>query len=429
MAEGSQRHLRAANTATLVGELRNEGALTRGELVARTGLSRTTVSNLLGDLIEAGLVADEPEAAPRFPAGAVADEPRRRGGRPSRRLRLEVAAGVAVSVDIGARHLAVAIGDLGHRVLARRWVALAHGHEVGDGLATAHRLVEECLAEAGADHETVIGAAVGLPAPISYPDGVVAGSNILPGWAGVRLASELSERLELTAVVDNDANLGALAEAKWGAGAGGEQVAYIKAATGIGAGLIHDGRLFRGVAGTAGEIGHMTVAEDGPVCRCGNRGCLELYAGGSAVLEAMRQSDPDVDTVGRLVDLALAGDPACRRVIADSGRHIGVAVASLINLLGPDRVVVGGELSRAGAILMDPMRLAVERSAVRAAQESARIVEGRLGTSAEVLGGLLLVITEPWRFGADSLLSLLAPDTPPRPEIGAGPFAAREPAS
>ena len=214
----------------------------------------------------------------------------------------------------------------------------------------------------------------------------------------------------MTAVVDNDANLGALAEAKWGAGAGGEQVAYIKVATGIGAGLIHDGRLFRGVAGTAGEIGHMTVAEDGPVCRCGNRGCLELYAGGEAILAAVQESEPDVETVDRLVDLALEGDQRCKRVIADSGRHIGVAIASLVNLLGPDRVVVGGELSRAGEILLDPLRTAVSRSAVQAAHEAVEIVGGELGPDAEVLGGLLLVITEPWRFGADQLLSRLVPE-------------------
>ena len=217
-----------------------------------------------------------------------------------------------MSVDIGARHLAVAIGDLGHRVLARRWIPLEHGHDVENGLHAAGELVDELLATASIDRRLVIGTAVGLPAPITHPDEIVASSNILPGWSGVQLANELTERLGMTAVVDNDANLGALAEAKWGAGAGGEQVAYIKVATGIGAGLIHDGRLFRGVAGTAGEIGHMTVSEDGPVCRCGNRGCLELYAGGEAILTSLQESEPDVATVDRLVDLALEGDQRCR---------------------------------------------------------------------------------------------------------------------
>jgi predicted NBD/HSP70 family sugar kinase len=399
MGVGSQRRLRRDNRAAVVDALRINGPLTRAELVEATGLSRTTISNLLGDLMDRGMVNDGDGGGAKG------------SGRPSRRVSLDVSAGAAVSVDIGARHLAVAIGDLGHRVLARRWIPLDHGHDVESGLDAASGLVDELLAETRVERRLVIGTAVGLPAPITHPDEIVASSNILPGWAGVQLANELTERLGMTAVVDNDANLGALAEAKWGAGAGGEQVAYIKVATGIGAGLIHDGRLFRGVAGTAGEIGHTTVAEDGPVCRCGNRGCLELYAGGEAILTSVQESEPDVETVERLVDLALEGDQRCKRVIADSGRHIGVAVASLINLLGPDRVVVGGELSRAGDVLLDPLRTAVSRSAVQAANEAVQIVGGELGPDAEVLGGLLLVITEPWRFGADGLLSRLVPDS------------------
>ena len=246
MGGGSQRGLRRSNRAAVIDELRVRGPLTRAELVGYTGLSRTTVSNLLGDLIVRGMVADGDESA------ALTDSPKG-SGRPSRKVRLDVSAGVAVSVDIGARHLAVAIGDLGHRVLARRWIPLEHGHDVESGLEAASGLVDELLEEAGVERQFVIGTAVGLPAPITQPDEIVASSNILPGWSGVRLANELTQRLGMTAVVDNDANLGALAEAKWGAGAGGEQVAYIKVATGIGAGLIHDGRLFRGVAGTAGR--------------------------------------------------------------------------------------------------------------------------------------------------------------------------------
>lgn len=403
MKDGSQRRLRIGNRASLVDELRTRGPLTRGELVTFTGLSRTTVSTLLAELIDLGLVSDSHDSE----EGSGVGNGKRTGGRPSRRIRLEASAGAAVSVDIGARHLAVAIGDLGHRVLARRWIALEHGHGVESGLAAASRLVDELLAEAGVERDLVIGTAVGLPAPISH-QGIIASTNILPGWAGVPLATEMSERLRMPTVVDNDANLGALAEAKWGAGAGGEQVAYIKVATGIGAGLIHGGRLFRGVTGTAGEIGHITVAEDGPLCRCGNRGCLELYAGGNAVLETLRTGSPGIDTVEQLVDLALEGDQACKRVIADAGRHIGIAVASLVNLLGPDRVVVGGELARAGEILLEPLRTAVGRSAVQAAHDGVEIVSGSLGSDAEVLGGLLLVLTEPWRFGADGLLSRVA---------------------
>jgi predicted NBD/HSP70 family sugar kinase len=396
---GALHQLRTANRRHVIETLRTSGSMTRSALARETGLSRTTISTLLGELIEQGIVTESTDEA-----GA-----RRGAGRPATVVRLDHSAGAAVSIDVGARHLAVAVGDLAHRVLAERWVPLPSAHEAGDGLDRAAELVGETLAEAGVEKSAVIGAAMGLPAPISQPAGLVASSNILPGWAGVHVAEEMSQRLEVPVFVENDSNLGALAESAWGAGAGFDQLAYIKAATGIGAGLVQDGKLFRGTTGTAGEIGHTTVAEDGPICRCGNRGCLELYAGGVALLDALHQSHPDVETLEQVVELAHEGHPACARVLADAGSHIGVAIANLINLFNPRRIVVGGELAGGGETVLGPMRVAAERSAVQAAVEAVEIVPGVLGQRAEVLGGLALVLFEPWRFGADELVTSAIP--------------------
>jgi predicted NBD/HSP70 family sugar kinase len=379
--------------------LRTSGSLTRSELARITGLSRTTISTLLTELIDQGLVTD-----------ANDDGARKRAGRPATMVRLDHSAGAAVSIDVGARHLAVAIGDLAHRVMAERWIPLSPEHRAEEGMESAAKLVREMLDETGAAKHSVIGAAMGLPAPISQPDGLVASSNILPGWAGVEVTEQMSERLGMPVFVENDSNLGALAESAWGAGAGFDQLAYIKAATGIGAGLVNGGHLFRGTTGTAGEIGHTTVVEDGPICRCGNRGCLELYAGGAALLDALRQSHSDIDTLDQVVHLAAEGHPACVRVLADAGAHIGVAIANLINLFNPRLIVVGGELSAAGDALLQPMRVAAERSAVQTAVEAVEIVPGVLGHRAEVLGGLALVLFEPWRFGATDLLTSVIPD-------------------
>src|SRR4051794_26775459 len=396
---GALHQLRTANRRHVIETLRTTGSMTRSALARATGLSRTTISTLLGELIEQGIVTEATDGG-----GA-----RRGAGRPATVVQLDHSAGAAVSIDVGARHLAVAIGDLAHRVLAERWVPLPAAHEADDGLDRAAELVRETLAEAGVERSAVIGAGMGLPAPISQPAGLVASSNILPGWAGVQVADEMSERLGVPVFVENDSNLGALAESAWGAGAGFDQLAYIKAATGIGAGLVQDGKLFRGTTGTAGEIGHTTVAEDGPICRCGNRGCLELYAGGVALLEALHQSHPDVETLEQVVELAQENHPACARVLADAGRHIGVAIANQINLFNPRRIVVGGELAGAGETVLAPMRVAAERSAVQAAVEAVEIVPGVLGQRAEVLGGLALVLFEPWRFGADELVMSAIP--------------------
>jgi predicted NBD/HSP70 family sugar kinase/biotin operon repressor len=398
--KNAQHRLRSDNKMLVVDRLRERGALSRAELGRETGLSRTTISTLVAELLEAGFVTESGDGR-RAPGGSS-------GGRPSKAVRLNASAGAAVSIDVGARHVAIAIGDMGHQVLARRWTPLEYGHSAEEGLEVVVRTVKELLSEANVGKGKIIGAAMGLPAPISKPDDLVASTTILPGWAGVAAGDELSERLGIPVVIDNDANLGALAEAVWGAGAGAGQIAYIKVASGIGSGLIEDGALFRGSTGTAGEIGHTTVVEDGPFCRCGNRGCLELYAGGLSLLETVRPSAPEVDTVEQLVDRALAGDPMCARAVNDSGRHIGVAVASLVNLMGPELVVVGGELGRAGDALLEPMRRAVGRSSVAAAAQAVRIVPAKLGADAEVLGGLLLVAREPWLFGADQLLSRIA---------------------
>jgi predicted NBD/HSP70 family sugar kinase len=294
--------------------------------------------------------------------------------------------------------------------MAEHWTALPINHVADAGMERATALVREMLEKAGVDEKAVIGVAMGLPAPISQPDGFVASSNILPGWANVEVGAEMSARLGMPVFIENDSNLGALAESAWGAGAGVDQLAYIKAATGIGAGLVQDGKLFRGTTGTAGEIGHTTVAEDGPICRCGNRGCLELYAGGAALLGALRQSHPDVETLEQVVELAHQNHPACARVLADAGAHIGVAIANLINLFNPRRIVVGGELAGAGETLLQPMRVAAERSAVQTAVEAVEIVPGVLGQRAEVLGGLALVLFEPWRFGANELMTSAIPE-------------------
>jgi predicted NBD/HSP70 family sugar kinase len=388
--------------------LRSNGGLTRSALARATGLSRTTISTLLAELIEQRLVTEDSAPGP----------PGRRGaGRPATVVRLDHSAGAAVSIDVGARHLAVAVGDLAHRVMAEHWTPLPAGHRAEEVMERATALTAQMLHEAGVEANSVIGVAMGLPAPISQPAGVVASSNILPGWAGLRAGPEMSERLGMPVFIENDTNLGALAESAWGAGAGFDHLAYIKAATGIGAGLVQDGKLFRGTTGTAGEIGHMTVAEEGPICRCGNRGCLELYAGGAALLEALRQSHPSIDSLDQVVELAHENHPACIRVLADAGRHIGVAIANLINLFNPRRIIVGGELAGAGETLLEPMRVAVRRSAVQTAVEAVEIVPGVLGQRAEVLGGLALVLLEPWRFGASELLTSAIPE--PRAEAGA----------
>jgi predicted NBD/HSP70 family sugar kinase len=254
-------------------------------------------------------------------------------------------------------------------------------------------MVHEVLSQAGAGRSRVVGVGVGLPGPVDRKRGVVGSTSILPGWVGVRAAEELEARLGYPVEVDNDANLGALAEASWGAARGCTEVVYIKISTGIGAGFILDGRPYRGATGTAGEIGHTSVDPAGRFCYCGNRGCLETVAAGPALIEVLRRGNQEL-TLAEVVAMALAGESTSRRAVAEAGRHVGVAVANLCNLLNPERVVVGGQLAAAGDVLLDPLRDSIRRYAVQAAAESVDVVPAAFGDRAEVMGALALALLE-----------------------------------
>lgn len=363
--------------------LAEAGAVSRAELARRAALAPSTVSQVVGELAEAGLLV----------VPATTDAPARSGmGRPPELVALNRAAGVAVGIDFGKRHLGVVIADLAHNVLAERRRELDADMPAAASIAIAVELVEEVLAESGATREEVVGVGMGLPGPVHLPSGELGHSTILPGWVGVRATDAMESALGLPVEVGNDANLGALSEWMWGAGQGADDMVYVKVAHGIGAGLIVAGRPFVGASGTAGEIGHTVVDPGGSICRCGNRGCLETVAGAPTVLAALRDSYGEDLTIAEAVAKARAGDAGCARAIADAGRAVGVAVATLCNLVNPQRIVVGGDLGAAGEVLLVPLRESLRLSAIGAAVEVVEVVEGALGERAEVLGAVALVL-------------------------------------
>jgi predicted NBD/HSP70 family sugar kinase/biotin operon repressor len=378
---GSLESLRERNRLRVVDALRARGAVSRADIARQTGLSRSTVSSLVSDLQAAGLVVE------RATDGAAAPGPQ--GGRPPVLVALDRSAGAVLGLDFGHDHLRVAVADLSYTVLAETFVELEVDTGAGEALDTAARLVDEVLGEADVQSGRVLAAGMGLPGPIDRESKLVHSQPILPSWVGLDPAAEMEERLGLPVHLDNDANVGALGESAFGAGRGTHVMAYLRLSAGIGAGLVINGRPFRGAQGVAGEIGHVLVDPDGPICRCGNRGCLETFVAGPALCELVRRSH-GVITFRRLLALAKEGDAGCQRVIADAGRIVGRAVADLCNYLNPDLVVVGGDLSAAGDLVLEPLREAVGRFAIPAAAEGVEIVAGTLGDRAELLGALAL---------------------------------------
>ncbi len=371
---GALEQLRELNRLRVVDELRRRGHASRGELADATGLSRTTVTTLVADLQEHGLVID---------AGAAGERLAR--GRPPVQLRLDPSAGVAIGVDYGHSHVRVAVADLSAAVLGERRVEVDVDRAPAMALDIGAALAHELVARAGLDPRRAIGAVMGLPGPLGA-------SPILRGWARLDPARELSSRLGVAVTVENDANLGALAEHSLGAGRGVQDLVYLKIASGIGGGIVLGGRLHHGATGIAGEIGHVQVKADGAVCRCGNRGCLETVASAPALLESLRPAYGDGLTVRAMLELAADGGHGARRVIKDAGWAIGRAVADLCNSLNPEAIVVGGVVGTAGAPLLDGIRESVDRYAQPGTAEAVRVTASELGERAEVLGALTLAL-------------------------------------
>ena len=397
-ALGSLEALREQNRLRVVDALRLSGTATRSELSRTTGLSRTTVASLVADLQDRGLVVEQRAASSN---GSAAHR-----GRPAAVIALDSSVGAAVGIDFGHRHVRVAVADLSSTVLAEDVVELDVDHAAAAALDAAVELVHRVIAESGVDRDRILGVGVGLASPIDRRTGIVGSNDIAPSWSEIRPAEELARRLDLPVEVDNDANIGALAEHSFGAGRGVRDLIYVQLRAGIGSGIVIGGKLHYGVAGFAGELGHIPVDSSGAVCRCGNRGCLETVASAEALVAALRPSRGDDLTIDGLIELVRAGDIGATRIVGEAGRAVGRVLADLCNFMNPAAIVIGGDLAATGAPLIDGIRESIDRYALPGAARAVEVKAGALGARAEVLGALALVIGSTERLRSAGLVSL-----------------------
>jgi predicted NBD/HSP70 family sugar kinase len=370
----SLERLRENNRRAITLLLAGHGPMSRADLVRGTGLSRTTVSSLVGDLIAAGHVVETERGTPHKGGS----------GRPPLLVALATPRGGVAGVDIGHGHVRVAVAD-------RRGIVLAEQTETvnvdEDGRAALDRAARMVRSLVTGDLDAV---GMCVPAPLDRRSARVR-TGILPGWLEISPGEELHRRLGVPVYADNDANLGALAEHGHGAARGMSDVVYVKIASGLGAGIVLGGRLHRGATGIAGELGHVQVGEDGQVCRCGNRGCLETMVSAPRLLALLQPAYDEELTVERVLTLEAEGDAGVRRVLSDAGRVVGRALADLCNSLNPELIVVGGSLGPATSLL-EAIRGSVDRYAQPDTAAAVRVVSGSLGDRAEVQGAVSLAI-------------------------------------
>ncbi|WP_146906746.1 ROK family transcriptional regulator [Cellulomonas aerilata] len=353
--------------------LRDGRPRTRADLAAVTGQARSTVAARVDLLLSSGLVA---------PAGEAAST----GGRPPVTFAFNPRARAVLAVDLGATHARLAVTDLAGQVLVEHHqpLAIAEGPDVV--LDRVARVGTELVREAGREPTDLVSVGVGLPGPVDHGTGRPTNPPIMPGWDDADVPGHLGRLLGVPVLVDNDVNVMALGEHA-STYPEVDHLLFIKVATGIGAGIISDGQIRRGAQGAAGDLGHIAVpgGRDLP-CRCGNTGCLEAVASGSAIATALRSEGLEVASSSEVVALVRAGNLAASRAVREAGRDIGGVLAACVSLLNPSLIVVGGVVAEAGEHLLAGIREVVYRRSLPLATQHLRIVTTRTKGRAGVLG-------------------------------------------
>ncbi len=359
--------------------LRDGTPRTRAQLADASGLARSTIAARIDVLMRLGLVAPY--------GGGVST-----GGRPPSLLAMNPRARVVAGVDIGASHATAGLADLAGTVLAERRADLDIATGPEHVLGWAEQVIGELLEDQKRNVAELSAIGIGLPGPVEHSSGRAINPPIMPGWDRYDVPAHVQRAFDVPVLIDNDVNIMALGE-QHAHLPDVQDLVFIKVSTGIGAGLISGGELQRGAQGTAGDLGHVRVVRaDGVICRCGNEGCLEAIAAGPALARALQEAGVAAATGQDVVDLVRRGDPVAAQVVRQAGRDLGEVVATLVNVINPSAIVIGGALADAGESLIAGIREVVYQRSLPLATEHLRIITSQAGERAGVIGAAALAI-------------------------------------
>jgi glucokinase-like ROK family protein len=381
---------------TVLDEIRLGRSRSRSELMTRTGLGRAIVARRVQELLDRGLIT-EGEVGPST------------GGRPPRQLGFRADAGHVLVADLGATSISVALTDLAGRIIGH----YTEPAEISSGPEAILGRVDELFGElqhtARSLPGPVWGVGLGVPGPVHFASGRPVSPPIMPGWDGYPIRERFGERYDAPVWVDNDVNVLALGEWRAGIAQGHDNVVVVKIGTGIGAGIISDGRLHRGAQGSAGDVGHIQVVDDASVlCRCGNIGCLEALAGGAAIgrhgeaaaLEgrsarlAAALDEHGAVTAEDVARAAAFGDPVAVDLLQSAGRRVGFMLASVVNFFNPSLIIIGGGVAQSGDQLLASIRETVYRRSLPMATRELLLQRSSLGLLGGVIGVSALVVDQ-----------------------------------
>jgi predicted NBD/HSP70 family sugar kinase len=372
-------NLSTAGVGELFQLLRDGVPRTRAELAKSSGLARSTVAARVDELMRMGLVAPVADAAST-------------GGRPPSQFALNPSAKVVIAVDIGASHTTVAVTDLAGTILAQRSDTIAVSLGPEGVLSWAVDTAKELMIEVGLTRDRIAAVGIGVPGPVEYSVGRPSRPPIMPGWDAFDIPGWVQQHLEVPVLVDNDVNISALGErsAEW---PDTDHLIFVKVATGIGAGIISDGRLLRGAQGIAGDFGHVRVARGANIpCHCGNTGCLEALASGPAIARSLAELGLDAADGNDVVELVKGGNLDAIQAVRQAGRDLGEVLTASVSLLNPSVIVIGGAMARVGEHLIAGVREVVYRRSMPLATERLAIVQSGTGGEAAVRGASMLAV-------------------------------------
>lgn len=381
MSSGPDPVLRAndASPGVVLGLIRSGRARTRADLVAVTGLARSTVVQRVDALLASGLVRE---------AGGGTST----GGRPPQLLELDPHAGLVLAADLGAGRCTLTVTDLGGEVLAERSDELAIALGPDYVLGFVQDGFDELLAAAGRSPRDAKAIGIGVPGPVEFATGQAVAPPIMPGWHGVSIPDVFADRFDVPVVVDNDVNIMALGEHRR-AWPDCDHLLYVKVATGIGCGIVVGGQIHRGAQGAAGDIGHIRLEDhDEVVCACGNTGCLEALASGSALARQLTAIGYEARNARDVVRLVQSSNSAAIRLVRTAGRRLGDVLAALVNFFNPRRIVIGGDLAVADEPLLAGTRESIYRLSPPLATRHLEIGRSVLGDGAGIAGAAYLAI-------------------------------------
>jgi len=393
--KGNQKLVKSINRNIVLNIVRQHGPISRADAARMSQLYPATVSSIVNDLIAEGFVREV----------GLGDST---GGRQPVMLELNrgVYAACGASIEVG--RVRVCLTDLDARVLARVEGPLVSQEGPRRNLPAIASAIREIIGAGQVPPEKVLGVGVVYPGPVDTATGTIQASPHMPGWGGFSLKTALESEIDYEVMVDNDANAAAWGEKWFGAAKGYSSFLYVMADYGLGGGIVIDDRLYRGRNDGAGEIGHMTVDVDGPQCKCGNFGCLDVMASGTAIARKMISDikrgaktlcselaggDIEAVTMDTVLEAAAAGDPHARAIVEESGRYVGIGLANLVNCFNPELIVLGGQLALRSNLFFASARETARRRAWPVLGKDLGIVVSALGHDACVIGAASLALT------------------------------------